>query len=341
MRTETFDYRLPKEAIAQVAVEPRDAARLLVVPTLEDRVFTDLPSLLRAGDLLVVNNTRVRASRLRGVKVETGGAIELLLTRRVNLEQWEALSRPARNLRAGTKLEFDGINGTVITPPVDGVVLVALAASSEDVEDLLPKLAEVPLPPYFKGTLDDLERYQTVYASRVGSAAAPTAGLHFTPSLIERLRIDGVDFAEINLEVGLDTFHPIHTDVVSRHRIHRERYSVSGTAAAAVERCRKDGGRVVAVGTTTVRTLETAATAGRMVKPAAGETDLFITPGYVPRVVDAVVTNFHAPRTTLMVMIAALIGSAWREAYKAAIARGYRFLSFGDAMMITQFGRSP
>ena len=205
-----------------------------MVPGLEDRRFADLPDLLQAGDLLVVNHTRVRAARLRGLQRGTGGVIELLLTRRIDAARWQALVRPARRLRQGAELEFDGISGTVLTPPVGGVVTVSLAAGNGDVEDVLASCGEVPLPPYFDGTLEDTDRYQTIYAKRVGSAAAPTAGLHFTQGLIERLRGSGVDIAEVDLEVGLDTFRPIETETVSTHAMHSERFEMPPAAADAV-----------------------------------------------------------------------------------------------------------
>lgn len=330
-----FDYELPEAAVAQAAIEPRDAARLLVASSLEDRTFRDLPGLLALEDLLVVNRTRVRPARLRGHKTPSGGAIELLLSKRIDADRWEALIRPARRIRAGQELRFGDIRGRVLTDPDRGVVTVALEAGTTDVDDALGVDGEVPLPPYFRGALATPDRYQTMFAKAVGSAAAPTAGLHFTPSLAEDLRERGIGIAEVDLEVGLDTFRPMEAGPIADHRMHRERFSVPAATVEAVERTRHLEGRVVAVGTTVVRSLETAAGVSGLTVGEA-ESGLFITPGYRLRVVDAVITNFHAPRTTLLVMIAALLGPRWREVYAHALDGGYRFLSFGDAMFIDE-----
>lgn len=330
-----FDYELPEAAVAQAAIEPRDAARLLVASSLEDRTFRDLPGLLVPEDLLVVNRTRVRPARLRGHKAPSGGAIELLLSKRIDADRWEALIRPARRIRAGQELRFGDIRGLVLTDPDRGVVTVALEAGTTDVDDALVVDGEVPLPPYFRGSLATPDRYQTMFAKAVGSAAAPTAGLHFTPSLAEDLRERGIGIAEVDLEVGLDTFRPMEAGPIADHRMHRERFSVPAATVEAIERTRHLEGRVVAVGTTVVRSLETAAGVSGLTAGEA-ESGLFITPGYRLRVVDAVITNFHAPRTTLLVMIAALLGPRWREVYAHALDGGYRFLSFGDAMFIDE-----
>lgn len=334
VRTEEFDYELPDAAIAQAAIEPRDAARLLVTSSMEDRTFRDLPAILNPGDLVVVNRTRVRSARLAGHKPATGGAVELLLLRRLDTERWEALIRPARRIRPGVPLEFGGIAGEVLSAPADGMVTVRLTTQIGDVEDLLPSAGEVPLPPYFHGRLDDPERYQTVFAKTVGSAAAPTAGLHFTPEVIAQLGMRGVELAEVDLEVGLDTFRPMSVEEIEEHRIHRERYDVPEEVAAAVAETRRSGGRVVAIGTTVIRTLETAACGEGLVRAGDGESTLFVKPGYRMAVVDAAITNFHAPRTTLIALVAAMLGPVWREVYATALNRGYRFLSFGDAMVI-------
>ncbi|MEA2001345.1 MAG: tRNA preQ1(34) S-adenosylmethionine ribosyltransferase-isomerase QueA [Actinomycetota bacterium] len=334
METRLFDYDLPEAAIAQTPVEPRDAARLLRTDPLEDRTFADLPGVLCSGDLVVVNRTRVRAARLHGAKVETGGAVELLLTRRLDERRWEALIRPARRIRAGAMLDFGRITGEVVTAPVRGEVVVALQTSAGDIEDVVAMDGEIPLPPYIQVPLDDADRYQTVFAKTVGSAAAPTAALHFTPRLVDELTDAGVTFAEVDLEVGLDTFRPIATETIYSHEMHREAWEVPAETAAVVAETRERGGRVVAVGTTAVRTLESAAVGQGLVEAGSGDTDLFISPGYRLQVVDVVLTNFHAPRTTLVVMIAALLGDQWRDIYQHALDYGYRFLSFGDAMLI-------
>ena len=334
MNTSLFDYELPEAAIAQTPIEPRDAARLLRCDPREDRIFADLPGLLRSGDLLVVNRTRVRAARLRGRKMETGGSVEVLLIRRVDPQRWEGLIRPARRIRAGVKLDFGRIAGEVLTDPVNGEVVVSLSAGEDDVETAIAASGDLPLPPYIHERLQDPERYQTVFAKEVGSAAAPTAALHFTPTLLDNLAAAGVEIAEVNLEVGLDTFRPIGTDHIADHAMHTEAWELPEETARAVASTRRRGGRVVAVGTTVVRTLESAASGGGLVAAGSGDTELFISPGYEMKVVDVVVTNFHAPRTTLIVMIAALLGDRWREIYRHALNSGYRFLSFGDAMLI-------
>ncbi len=333
-----FDYDLPAEAIAQEPIEPRDASRLLVVPGLVDRVFRDLPDLLEPGDVLVVNRTRVRSARLHARK-DTGGVLEVLVTRRLEEGRWEALVRPARRVRPGTAFTAGSLRGTVVTGPERGRVEIELEVTGGgDVEAAIERHGTVPLPPYIHDAPADPERYQTVYATSVGSAAAPTAGLHVTEELMDRLAARGVEMAPVELDVGLATFLPMQGPTIDDHPMHVERYAVPPRTAAAVERARAGGGRVVAVGTTVVRTLEAASATGRLVA-GEGETDLFITPGHRFRSVDAVVTNFHAPRTTLLVMLAAMVGDRWRAAYRHALDRGYRFLSFGDAMYIAEVPR--
>jgi len=318
-------------------MEPRHAARLLVAHTLEDRRFGDLPDLLDPGDLVVVNRTRVRRARLLGVKEGSGGRVEALLLRTLDGGLWEALVRPARRLRAGSRLRFGGLRATVVDDPVDGRVTLAIDAGDTPVETAIERWGLTPLPPYFHGTLGDPERYQTVYAEPTGSAAAPTAGLHFTPEVLGRLQDRGIRRVAIELDIGVDTFRPIATEDVETHRMHSERFRVGEEAAAAVADTRGRGGRVVAIGTTVVRALETAASSGEVV-PGEGATDLFITPGYGFRSVDLLVTNFHMPNTTLIVLVAAFVGPSWRQVYKTALERGYRFLSFGDAMLARRAG---
>jgi S-adenosylmethionine:tRNA ribosyltransferase-isomerase len=332
MQTDEFDYKLPADAIAQAAVEPRDASRLLRVATMDDLLFSELPTLLNEGDLLVVNRTRVRHARLRGRRAGTGGAVEMLLLRPMG-DSWEALVRPARRLRPGVELEFGPMRAQILTEPEAGRVEVFLSTTG-DVESALAAIGEIPLPPYFRGRLADPERYQTMFASVTGSAAAPTAALHFTPELMARLHAAGIGATEVELEIGLDTFRPMGEGTIADHTIHRERYVVPESAADAIAATRAAGGRVVAVGTTVLRTLETAGSGGGLVAAESGQSSLFIAPGFVPQVADALITNFHAPRTTLVVLVAALLGAQWRNVYQSALDRGYRFLSFGDAMFI-------
>ncbi|HSK06334.1 MAG TPA: tRNA preQ1(34) S-adenosylmethionine ribosyltransferase-isomerase QueA [Acidimicrobiia bacterium] len=330
MRVEEFIYPLPEAAIAQVAIEPRHDARLLDTRDMSDHVFLDLPTLLGAGDLVVVNETKVRAARLVGRRVGTGGEIELLLLTARPDGSWEALARPSRRLRAGVEIEFDGLGATVVEGPRDGLVVVDLQAP--DVEAAIEAAGRVPLPPYFKGALDDSSRYQTMFARRTGSAAAPTAGLHFTAEVVGRLEATGVEIAPVDLHVGIDTFRPIAAEEVEDHRMHSEWCSIPGATAEAIDRARVAGGRVVAAGTTVTRALETFGNEDGTVEAGSGETTLFLKPGDRFRVVDALITNFHVPGSTLVVLVAAFMGTRWREAYETALDRGYRFLSFGDAM---------
>jgi S-adenosylmethionine:tRNA ribosyltransferase-isomerase len=330
MRVESFKYPLPEAAVAQEAIEPRHDSRLLDTRDMSDHRFLDLASLLRPRDLVVVNETRVRAARLRGHRRDTGGVIELLVLEARPDGSWMALARPSRRLRPGLEIEMDGIVASVVEGPEDGLVVVDLKTA--DVEAAIAAAGTIPLPPYFHGTLDDPDRYQTMFARSTGSAAAPTAGLHFTPEVAAGLRQREIEIVSIDLHVGIDTFRTITADEIEHHVMHSEWCSISETTAAAIAGARAQGGRVVAVGTTVVRTLETFATDDRTVVAGNGDTDLFLTRGDDFRVVDALVTNFHVPGSTLVVLVAAFMGERWRKAYKTALDRGYRFLSFGDAM---------
>jgi len=330
MRVEEFIYPLPESAIAQEAIEPRHDARLLDTRDMSDHVFLDLPSMLRPGDVVVVNETRVRAARLVGRRAGTGGEIELLVLTARPDGLWEAMARPARRLRPGVEIEFEGLAATIVEGPDDGLVAVDLIA--DDVEASIAAAGQIPLPPYFKGILSDISRYQTIFARSTGSAAAPTAGLHFTPDVVSRLQTRGIEIATVDLHVGIDTFRPISVDRVEDHRMHSEWCSIPEATADAVIRARQSGGRVVAIGTTVVRALESFADEGGVVERGAGETALFLRPGDEFRVVDILVTNFHVPGSTLVVLVAAFMGQRWRKAYETALERGYRFLSFGDAM---------
>jgi S-adenosylmethionine:tRNA ribosyltransferase-isomerase len=328
MELSEFHYDLPGASIAQRPVEPRDSARLLDTRDLTDHEFADLASLLEPGDLVVVNTTRVRRARLRGTRNETGGAVELLLLSRQAQGGWTALVAPARRMRPGVVITFGEVHAVITEGPQDGIVAIEFSS-----EDHLEALGTVPLPPYITEELDDPERYQTIYADRVGSAAAPTAGLHFTPAVFESLQARGIRWAAVELEVGIGTFRPITAEHLEDHVMHRERCRIPEETAAVIAETRRRGGRVVAVGTTTVRTLETFAQEDGTVAAGDTETDLFLRPGSTFRVVDVLVTNFHVPGSSLLVMLAAFMGQEWRAAYETALARGYRFLSFGDAML--------
>ena len=311
----------------------RDASSLLIASTGDIVPFAQVGTVLRPGDLIVVNSTRVRSARLQTRRVDTGGSVEVLLVRRVDDQRWEAMLRPSRRLRTGIRLAVADRELEVLADPEAGVAPVRFDPT-DGIEEFIEAVGTVPLPPYFDGTLDDDDRYQTIFADRAGSAAAPTAALHFTPELVSRLESEGVEFTEVELEVGLDTFRPMADGRVEDHRIHTERAVVNDAAVEAVTRTRDRGGRVIAVGTTVVRTLESAADGSGRIRPFDGPTDLFITPGYRARVIDGIITNFHAPRTTLLALIAAFVGENWPDLYQSALDGGLRFLSFGDAMYI-------
>jgi S-adenosylmethionine:tRNA ribosyltransferase-isomerase len=335
MRLSDFDYALPQELIAQTPIEPRDAARLLVLDRHSGATahhhMRDLPDLLRAGDLVVANRSRVLPARIRG-RLRGGGSAELLLLRRLARGSWEALGRPARRLRPGdVVIVTDDLDLTVTAAHAEGVRQVEVHTTRQDPDAALLAHGSTPVPPYIRGWVGDAERYQTIFADIDGSAAAPTAGLHFTPSLLERLNARGIGVSTLVLHVGLDTFRPISHDDPRAHRMHREWYALPPDLAERIERTRAAGGRVVAIGTTSVRALETWAAMGQN----EGWTDLFILPGYRFAVVDAMLTNFHLPRSTLLMLVSAFAG---RErvlaAYADAIRRAYRLYSFGDAMLI-------
>lgn len=337
MRLSDFDYQLPPERIAQTPIEPRDAARLLVLDRARDALahhhVRDLPDLLRAGDLVVANRTRVLPARVRAT-LRGGGAAEFLLLRRHGLGHWETLARPARRLRPGDRARVaDDLEVEIVAVHPEGIrdIAVRAAPSDRDLDARLLAYGSVPLPPYIRAWVGDPERYQTIFADVQGSAAAPTAGLHFTPNLVDRLRAAGIDLETLILHVGLDTFRPIGEDDPTTHHMHREWFSVPAGVRDAVARTRASGGRVVAIGTTTVRALEAWAASGS----AEGWTDLFIQPGFEFRVVDALMTNFHLPRSTLLMLVSALAGrDRILDAYATARDDGYRFYSFGDAMLI-------
>lgn len=351
--TDAFDYHLPPELIAQTPIEPRDASRLLVVHrdsgALEHRTFRDIGTFLRPGDLLVANRSRVIPARLHGHKVPSGGAVEvLLLAVRADLgpDHWEALVKPGRRLHPGQRLALgDGaLDAEVLERTPAGGRIVRLEAPDGDVPAALARIGTMPLPPYIHTPLRDPERYQTVYAREPGSAAAPTAGLHFTPELLAELAARGIETAYVTLHIGLDTFRPIDETDVAAHHIHSEAIELDGATAARINAACAAGGRLVAVGTTAVRVLESAAARAEelghadgwsVVAPYHGRTSLYIVPGYRFRAVDVMLTNFHLPRSTLIVLVSAFAGRELiLRAYQEAVAQRYRFYSFGDAMLL-------
>ena len=338
MRVDEFDYHLPPELIAQKPLEPRHSSLLLAAncgdKTLEHLSFRDLPRFLGSGDCLVFNSSRVRRARLKGRKLNGGAQVELLLLRRGQGESWEALGRPARRLRPGVEIIFaDGeLHGKIIEKGERGELAVSLTTlEGEPVEDCIERIGEIPLPPYIKGETDDTERYQTVFASQLGSAAAPTAGLHFENEDLLAFEEMGVRLAFLRLDVGLDTFRPIEAECVEAHELHSEQVFLDEETCHTINASRKEGGRVIAVGTTVVRALEGSISGGE-VAPFSGKTDLFIYPGHQFKVVDCLLTNFHLPRSSLLLLVCAFAGrDLVMEAYREAVSHRYRFLSFGDA----------
>jgi len=340
MRVSDFDYELPEHLIAQFPIEPRDHSRLLVVHRaerrLEDRHFCDIVDYLEPGDALVLNNTRVIPARLYGRRRSTGAKIETLLLRKVREDAWHCLVRPGRRVLPGDVIDYSpDLVGFVESRTDDGGRVIRFE-SSRPMEQIIDEIGLVPLPPYIKQELKTPERYQTVYASKRGSVAAPTAGLHFTPELLDKIRSRGVRQVEITLHVGIGTFRPVTEEIVEEHRMHSEIFEISQDAARIVNEVKADGKSVVAVGTTSVRSLESAwdDRLGRVL-PTRAETDLFIYPGYRFKVVDKLITNFHLPKSTLLMLVCAFADRELvLEAYRYAVREGYRFFSFGDAMLI-------
>lgn len=335
-----FDYDLPKELIAQDPLQDRSSSRLLILDketgAIRHGVFTDILDELRPEDCLVINNTRVIPARLLGEREGTGGAVEVLLLRRESGDIWETLVKPGRKARPGQRISFGGgiLTGEVIDIVDEGNRRIRFTYDGI-FEEILDRLGEMPLPPYITHRLTDAARYNTVYARFDGSAAAPTAGLHFTTELLQKIRERGTSVAEVTLHVGLGTFRPVKADKVEEHHMHSEHYEVSPVVADVINTARSRGGRVIAVGTTSCRTLETVTDEDGTVRPGSGETSIFIYPGYHFKAVDALITNFHLPKSTLMMLVSALAGrDNIMKAYGEAVKERYRFFSFGDAMFI-------
>lgn len=339
MKTSDFYYDLPQELIAQTPVEPRDSSRLLVYDRKQKSIthkhFYDIVDYLHAGDVLVVNNTKVLPARIYGTKIPTGGRVEFLLLKRLDLTHWEVILKPGRIAKPGAEFRFsDDLTATVESVGEDGSRIVEFHFDGV-FEDILSRVGEMPLPPYIKEKLTDKTRYNTVYSKIDGSAAAPTAGLHFTKELIDKLKAKGVIFVEVLLHVGLGTFRPVKVDDVTKHHMHSEFYSVSDEAANEINAAKAEGRRVICVGTTSVRTLESAADRPGHIVAGSGNTDIFIYPPYKYKMVDALITNFHLPESTLIMLVSALCSrEEILEVYKVAVEERYRFFSFGDAMFI-------
>ena len=340
MKTSDFYYDLPEELIAQKPVYPRDSSRLMVIDrkkdTIEHRIFRDVIEYLNPGDVLVVNETRVIPARLYGVKAETGGAIEFLLLKRLNLTDWEVILKPGKRAKPGAEFIFgEGkLKATILSIGEDGGRTVRFTWDGV-FEEILDELGQMPLPPYIHERLEDRNRYQTVYAKTDGSAAAPTAGLHFTPELLDRIREKGIDVVPVLLHVGLGTFRPVKEENVDDHHMHSEYYEVTEEQAERINAARNGRGRVICVGTTSVRTLETVADDSGVIHAGSGFTQIFIKPGVRIKAVDALITNFHLPESTLLMLVSAfIVRETALKAYETAVKERYRFFSFGDAMLI-------
>lgn len=340
LRRSDFFYALPPGLIAQDPLEKRDDSRLLYLHKdtgqTEHHVFHEVIDLLKEGDCLVLNDTRVIPARLLGTKEGTGAASEILLLKNKGRDVWECIVRPGKKLRPGSRVSFgEGqLTAEILTVLEDGNRLVRFHYEGV-FEEVLSRLGEMPLPPYITHKLLDKDRYQTVYAKHDGSAAAPTAGLHFTNELLEAIRAKGVNTVFVTLHVGLGTFRPVKAEKISEHHMHSEFFSVSESAAEAINGAKRDGGRIICVGTTACRTLESASTKEGVLSPGSGETDIFIYPGYRFKLLDGLITNFHLPESTLLMLVSALAGrEAVLSAYEEAIRERYRFFSFGDAMII-------
>ena len=341
MLRKDFWYDLPKEYIAQEPADPRDSARLMVLrrgsDSVEHRFFRDLTAYLMPGDLLVVNNSKVLPARIIGTKQPTGAVCELLLLRQVKGDQWECLARPGKRMQPGTLVSFgDGtLTAVVDETEEDGNKLVTFTYDTETLYEKLDAFGKMPLPPYITKQLEDQSQYQTVYAKELGSAAAPTAGLHFTPELMDALRAQGVGIAEVTLHVGLGTFRPVQEDEITDHKMHSEWYSVGEEVAQKIRETKAAGHRVIAVGTTSCRTLEAVAARYGEIRACSGNTDIFLYPGVEFKCIDGLITNFHLPESTLIMLVSAFYGyERTMAAYKTAVEEKYRFFSFGDAMLI-------
>ena len=339
MNISDFDYFLPEEQIAQVPANPRDSSRMMVLSpqtqSIEHRHFYQLDEYLTDGDVLIFNDTRVIPARLIGVRQPTGGKAEVFLLRQLERDRWEVLVKPGKKMRVGSVITFGHELSCEVLAYTDFGGRIVKFSYEGIFEEILDRLGTMPLPPYIHETLEDPERYQTIYSREKGSAAAPTAGLHFTESLMDRLRKKGVHLGFVTLHVGLGTFRPVQVDEIEDHVMHSEFYSIPTETADLIRMAKQEGRRVVAVGTTSIRTLESAAVDHGMIEEKRGQTNIFIYPGYQFKIVDAVITNFHLPKSTLIMLVSAFAGREFTlQAYRTAVEENYRFFSFGDAMLI-------
>lgn len=341
MQTSDFFYELPQELIAQTPLEPRDSSRLMILNksdgSIEHKIFRDIIDYLNPGDCLILNDTRVIPARIYGVKEETGAVVEFLLLNQRENNVWECLCKPGKRAKIGTKFVFgEGVvKCEVIDVTDDGNRIIHFDCDSKEIYNILDKIGKIPLPPYITEELKDGERYQTVYSRELGSAAAPTAGLHFTKDLLSRIKAKGVKIGYVTLHVGLGTFRPVKVEDVTKHKMHSEHYHISKETADLINETKKNGGRVISVGTTSTRTLESVATKNGCICEDEDNTSIFIYPGYKFKCIDALITNFHLPESTLIMLVSALAGyDNIMNAYNIAVNEKYRFFSFGDAMFI-------
>ena len=339
MKTDDFDYELPSELIAQTPLLKRDSSKLLVLDketgNLEHKHFSDIIDYLNKGDVLVLNDTKVLPARIIGAKEDTNAVIELLMLKETAVDTWEVLSKPAKRIKIGTVVKFsDKLKAECIGLGEEGIRIFKFIYDGIFLE-ILDELGEMPLPPYIHEKLKDKDRYNTVYAKNLGSAAAPTAGLHFTPELLDKIQNKGIEIEYITLHVGLGTFRPVNVEDVTKHKMHSEFYQMSKETAEVLNRAKKEGRRIISVGTTSTRTLETIINLYGEFKECSGWTDIFIYPGYEFKAINALITNFHLPKSTLIMLVSALAGKEnIMNAYKEAVRKGYRFFSFGDSMFI-------
>ena len=340
MKTDDFDFYLPKELIAQTPLDKRDASKLLVLDkengNISHKHFGDIIDYLDKGDTLVLNDTKVIPARIIGIKEETGAVIELLLLNEINKGQWECLTKPAKRIKEGTVVNFgNGLLKAVCTSSLDDGIKHYKLIYDGILYEILDKLGEMPLPPYIHEKLKDKDRYQTVYAKNIGSAAAPTAGLHFTEELLNKIKNKGINIAYITLHVGLGTFRPVEVSDIKNHKMHSEYYEMNSKTADLLNKTKENGKKIISVGTTTTRTLETIMNKYGTFKKCSGNTDIFIYPGYEFKAIDRLITNFHLPKSTLIMLVSALAGKEnIMKAYNEAVEKKYRFFSFGDSMFI-------
>ena len=340
MKTDDFDFYLPKELIAQTPLDKRDASKLLVLDkengNISHKHFGDIIDYLDKGDTLVLNDTKVIPARIIGIKEETGAVIELLLLKEINKGQWECLTKPAKRIKEGTVINFgNGLLKAICTSSLDDGIKHYKLIYDGILYEILDKLGEMPLPPYIHEKLKDKDRYQTVYAKNIGSAAAPTAGLHFTEELLNKIKNKGINIAYITLHVGLGTFRPVEVSDIKNHKMHSEYYEMNSKTADLLNKTKENGKKIISVGTTTTRTLETIMNKYGTFKKCSGNTDIFIYPGYEFKAIDRLITNFHLPKSTLIMLVSALAGKEnIMKAYNEAVEKKYRFFSFGDSMFI-------